>query len=125
MIYPVPKPTKNKKEKPKPKSKKNPIPKDILQAVIDRDGGKCQYCGGDATDPHHIVSSGMGRRKIHRKENLMLLCQLCHRLTHSGKDSEARQRWCEDWSRKRYGNMIDLFIEANRKAETKAIRDNL
>ena len=44
----------------------------IRQAVIARDGGRCQECGQDGTDIDHIEDSN------NELENLRLLCRICH-----------------------------------------------
>lgn len=99
----VPKPT-YKRQKP-PKG----IPVALRKAVKTRDQGVCQICGEKGTSIHHIISAGMGRRKRHQKENLILLCMWCHSNLHNSKRSEELQEYCEDWSRKRYGNVVDLI----------------
>jgi 5-methylcytosine-specific restriction endonuclease McrA len=99
----IPKQTHRKKKPPKN------IPSSLRRAIYDRDINTCQYCGEIGTSIHHIISAGMGRRKRHQKENLILLCAKCHHELHSGKKSEELQEWCEDWSRRRYGNVVDLI----------------
>lgn len=83
------------------------IPKARRQEVYKRDEGVCQICGRPAQTIHHIISSGIGRRRCHHIANLILLCDFCHDRVHCGKDSEKWQRWCEQWSRERYGDVID------------------
>lgn len=83
------------------------IPAKTRQKVYDRDGGCCVMCGRPTTEQHHIIGGKMGCRRVHVEENLLLLCYLCHDRTHRGKQSEKLQRWCEQWSRDRYGDVID------------------
>ena len=83
----------------------NPIPKKLQTQVWERDGGECQYCHAPvALPPHHIIPSGMGRKRVHRIENMILLCIHCHTKAH--RDKRVRE-WCENWGRERYGGIID------------------
>jgi len=108
-FYPVPKKTYRKKKPPKN------IPSSLRKAIYERDRNTCQICQGRGTSIHHIVSAGMGRRKRHVKENLILLCINCHHEVHNGKRSEELQQWCIEWSRKKYGNVIDILIKELRR----------
>lgn len=58
-------------------AKRPPIPKDIADAVYQRDGGKCVYCGASENlqFDHIIPFSKGGATTI---ENLQLLCQKCN-----------------------------------------------
>lgn len=64
-------------------NKRPPIPKDVVDTVWNRDGGKCVYC--DSTEnlhlDHIIPFSKGGDTSV---ENLQLLCQKCN-LTKSNK----------------------------------------
>ena len=80
-----------------------PIPKKLVQEVLDRDNGVCQICFRPGDDIHHIAVAGMGRKKVHELENLITLCRKCHNRAHS----EAKmRRKCEDWSYNLYGMRI-------------------
>ena len=85
----------------------NPIPKKLLQEVMERDEGLCQHCFGMGSHPHHIVPAGMGRMRTHRIENLVTLCFSCHSRTHSEK---SMREWCYEWSRERYGEVVDKLL---------------
>lgn len=84
---------------------RNPIPRKLQQEVWERDEGLCQHCFRQGSlPPHHIVPAGMGRKRVHRIENLIILCIKCH--TEAHKTRKMRE-WCEDWGRDRYGSIID------------------
>ena len=58
-------------------NKRPPIPKDVVDTVWNRDGGKCVYCGSNENLhlDHIIPFSKGGDTSI---ENLQLLCQKCN-----------------------------------------------
>lgn len=58
-------------------NKRPPIPKDVVDTVWNRDGGKCVYCGSneDLHLDHIIPFSKGGDTSV---ENLQLLCQKCN-----------------------------------------------
>lgn len=99
---------------PKPTHKRtsgrNPIPRELLDEAWLRDNGQCQICSmqGVYHHPHHIVFGGTGRKRIHRIENLITLCNGCHLLVHSSKDM---REWTYVWSRQRYGDVVDKLLE--------------
>ena len=75
---------------------------------MERDEGQCQYCSRPANHIHHISLSGMGRKRTHEEYNLISLCWTCHKRAHT---EDNMRRWCEDWSRERYGDKIDKLLE--------------
>lgn len=96
----IPKPTYRPHKSPKS------IPAKIRAAVHERDGHVCQKSGERGTEIHHIVPGGMGRRRVHTIENLITLSLEMHDWA---ENTEEGRRWCEDWSRERYGNIVDLI----------------
>ena len=53
------------------------LDKKVREYVIERDGGRCQYCGQDGNNVHHLI----GRRNRSTRwfiDNLLLLCPGCH-----------------------------------------------
>ena len=84
-----------------------PIPKKLIQAVLNRDDEICQRCGRQGATIHHIVFGGTGRQRIHIKENLITLCLDCHRLVHR---NEEMREWTYYWSRKKYGHVVDKLL---------------
>ena len=58
-------------------NKRPPIPKDVVDTVWNRDGGKCVYCGSNENLhlDHIIPFSKCGDTSV---ENLQLLCQKCN-----------------------------------------------
>lgn len=65
--------------------------------VMERDGGRCQECGGRATDVAHIVALGMGRSRfqalqaLNAASNLRALCRTCHRAETEGRPARSRR----------------------------------
>ncbi|MDR0509756.1 MAG: HNH endonuclease [Rikenellaceae bacterium] len=57
--------------------KRPPIPKEVVDAVYTRDGGRCVYCGSiqNIHIDHIIPFSKGGATNV---ENLQLLCQKCN-----------------------------------------------
>ena len=102
--YVIPKP------KPKRKSSRNPTPQELLDQVYERDGGMCQDCGVYCgySIPHHIIHGGTGRKRIHRIENLITLCQYHHEKAHSSRDY---REWTYTWSRQKYGDKVDKLLQ--------------
>lgn len=68
------------------------IPPEVRREVDDRDRGYCRRCGqflGDRRIHHHIHYGGdfrgMGGRRLHEVDNLVTLCNECHRAVHDRK----------------------------------------
>jgi 5-methylcytosine-specific restriction endonuclease McrA len=59
------------------KSVENSLDKLWAQAIKQRDGYKCQKCGGVGTDPHHIFSR-INKATRWNPQNGITLCRECH-----------------------------------------------
>ena len=58
-------------------NKRPPIPKEVVDVVWRRDGGKCVYCGStENLQLDHIIPFSKGGATT--VENLQLLCQKCN-----------------------------------------------
>ena len=56
----------------------------LAQAVIKRDGNRCQHCGcWTNSPPHHVIFRSQGGDDS--LDNLKLYCWKCHRAIHDGK----------------------------------------
>ncbi|MDA2912748.1 HNH endonuclease [Acidobacteriia bacterium AH_259_A11_L15] len=56
----------------------------LRRQVLERDGWRCQYCGGCAElEIHHIQPRS--RLGHDREENLVTVCAGCHRRLHWGR----------------------------------------
>ena len=53
-----------------------PIPEATRLKIWERCGGRCEYCGKKAIDPHHIIYRSQGGSN--EEKNLIALCRLCH-----------------------------------------------
>jgi hypothetical protein len=49
-------------------------------AVMARDNHMCQYCGGEATEVHHLTYENIGNEPL---EELIAICRMCHEDQHS------------------------------------------
>ncbi len=60
----------------------------IRQAVIDRDGGKCQICGcQNGLQAHHMrYQDDKGNRDWKNTKNIVCLCVRCHHIIHDAVD---------------------------------------
>ena len=71
---------------PKPEHKKRRFEhtsKEVYEAVAQRSRGKCEDCGADAEQMHHIRKRGMGGTKVlFKPEEIAHLCAGCHRKRH-------------------------------------------
>lgn len=60
-----------------PAAGREPIPRDIVDAVYTRDGGRCVYCGStDKLQIDHIIPFSKGG--VDTVENFQILCQRCN-----------------------------------------------
>lgn len=83
------------------------ISKKVKDRVWDRDGGKCVVCGSRYAMPNsHFIRRSQGGLGI--EENIVTMCQTCHRMYDQGVDRRAIEAYVEnylknlypDWDRK-------------------------
>jgi len=67
-----------------PPKKSRRIDPAVQRAVRGRDGSRCRWCGKPTTlQSHHVLYKSEGGKDL--PENLLTLCDACHRLAHSSK----------------------------------------
>ena len=55
----------------------------VRQEALERDGHRCQICGGEPVEVHHVQALGMGGSvELDKTENCICLCAKCHRDAH-------------------------------------------
>ena len=63
----------------------------LWQKVLDRDGQRCNTCGGGPDGSiHHILSTGQGGGDI--EDNMAFECTTCHDLIHHGSFEDLMKR---------------------------------
>jgi hypothetical protein len=77
---------KSSKKKAKTEKTTRYIPKAISDAVKKQHFFECAWCAEPLTERHHIEEFSEGGD--HTKENLILLCPVCHTKVHQGKISK-------------------------------------
>lgn len=66
----------------------------LKQAILDRDGWRCQSCGRrEQLEVHHQIRRSQLGPDV--EENLIVLCSLCHRALHEGADETGT--FVEEW----------------------------
>lgn len=93
----VPKPNHGRRV-PK-RSQRNNFPKSVRREAYERDGRRCQQCGGVGTEIHHCMPKGRGGRGV--LTNALTLCSPCHRRVHD--DNELLDYWINVYT-DRYGD---------------------
>ena len=75
----------------RPKKQPAHVPKDVLAALIERDGHRSAWTGDDVPTlvPQHRQGGAGGRRGKHRLSNLVLLESLTNGLVESDADYQA------------------------------------
>lgn len=71
--------------------------KQIAAIVQERSKNKCEICGEDATELHHIIFGKGKRTQCQTQHSVINLCMNCHRGTHGvhgkyGKDLDLELR---------------------------------
>jgi 5-methylcytosine-specific restriction endonuclease McrA len=69
--------------KPEPRRRMPALYKQLHQQVLERDGWRCQYCGGRQNlHVHHLRARSQQGEDT--EENLITLCARCHESIHRG-----------------------------------------
>lgn len=89
--------------------------KKIRVHILNRDDQICQLCGSPGQALHHIILGGMGCKKDNSSQNIITLCEPCHRKCHNGKQTQEYQQMCIEWSRGKYGHIIDLIMQRKKR----------
>ena len=84
----------------------NPIPAKKRIEIYKRDGNSCVICGHPGSEIHHIISAGMGGKRVHELYNMVTLCNFHHRMAH-GESAKDVRNVLKSWSRNVYGGDID------------------
>ena len=50
----------------------------LTQEILKRDGYRCQYCNGRATEADHILAKAEARRAGIRRDNRQFIVAACH-----------------------------------------------
>jgi 5-methylcytosine-specific restriction endonuclease McrA len=77
------------------------ITKKVKDRVWERDGGKCIICHSRYAFPNsHYIRRSKGGKGI--EENIVTMCQTCHRMYDQGIDRAAIQSYTEKYLRSKY-----------------------
>lgn len=77
------------------------IPKKVKDIVWERDGGKCIICGSRQAMPNsHYIRRSQGGLGI--EENIVTMCDRCHRMYDQGSDRKAIAAYTERYLRSKY-----------------------
>ncbi len=63
----------------------------MRKKVLSRDKGKCQLCGGKATQVHHKIYTTRFYH-LEKLENLIAICSTCHSKIHEQKRKELNKK---------------------------------
>lgn len=96
-----------------PKSKRTKacdITKKVREAVKERDGSKCIWCGRYLAVPQlcHYIGRGAGGLGI--PENLVCGCPNCHREADQGTNTKAYKLAMRDYLQRQYDDWDDSIL---------------
>ena len=79
------------------------IPKEVREAVEERDNHCCIFCGSpEARGEAHFVNRSQGGLGI--EENIVTACRNCHREMDNGLNTKVYRRIAEEYLRSKYPN---------------------
>lgn len=77
------------------------ITQKVKNIVWERDGGRCIICGSPYAMPNsHIIRRSQGG--LGTPENIVTMCQRCHRMYDQGPDRRAIEAFAEKYLREHY-----------------------
>lgn len=90
------------------------IPPKVKEAVWERDGGCCVYCGSHAAAPvaHYIARSHGG---LGIEENILTLCQNCHRKYDQSTKRNEMKDFFRDYLKSKYPEWDETNLIYRRK----------
>ena len=71
-----------------------------MKSILQEDDGFCYYCGGWATETHHVIGGSHSNRVYCEEDGLVIrVCRRCHDKLHSSADlsrklrKKAQEKW--------------------------------
>ena len=69
-------------------------PKEVRDYIIQKYNGRCARCGIQVQQASHMHHMGSIDENYNDIDNLILLCQSCHRIEHKGESQKRRENGC-------------------------------
>lgn len=82
------------------RTKATAIPREVKQAVWERDGCACIFCGRLGAPNAHVINRSQGGRGI--EQNIVTACPDCHREMDNGKKSKEYREAAKAYLSRKY-----------------------